>query len=248
MTESTETDLPRLVIDDSARDPSSKLWYALPGGYFDIPLALLDADPGSAEGAYVEHIMGLVVDAAPEAERDRYLGAMRDMRFMVRQMRTEGVFGCSLGMHHADDGSSAVSVFTVALQDIEWAPPKVIALRAVSLRECPENVGVLSLPGRHPAAVSDTVARVPAAEGLPSQDLYQCNLYVPAPSGTQLAVLTLSSPAVGSRREYRDMMEGIAHTVSFQDPMPEIERAARGENGADGPSSNVQNAIAADFG
>ena len=69
---------------------------------------------------------------------------------------------------------------------------------------------------------------------------------MPAPSGTQLGVLTLSSTAVGSRTHYRDMMAGIAHTVSFHDPMPEIERAARGD-GSDG-TGGVAGDIASDFG
>ncbi|MGR6973076.1 hypothetical protein ACU639_26380 [Streptomyces cynarae] len=87
---------------------------------------------------------------------------------------------------------------------------------------------------------------MPALEGLPSQDLYQCNLYIPAPSGTQLGVFTLSGTAVGSRKHYRDMMEGFAATVSFQDPLPEIERAARGDT-ADGAGSAADD-IVADFG
>ncbi|WP_210582693.1 hypothetical protein [Streptomyces sp. GESEQ-4] len=237
---------PRLLIDDSARDPSSKIWYALPGGYFDIPLDALDAEPGSEHEARLKYLMALVADCAPEAERDRYAGTVQDVRHMVRYMRTEGIIGCSLGMHYADDGSSAASVITVALKDIEWAPPKLTAVRAVSLRECPENVGLLTLPGGRPGSMSDTLVTTPAVTGMAAQELYQCNLYVPAPSGVQLAVLTLSTVAVNSRRHYRDLMESIAHTVTFQDPMPEIERAARGE-GADG-GSTIKDDIAADFG
>ncbi|MFE6175329.1 hypothetical protein [Streptomyces sp. NPDC056464] len=41
-------------------------------------------------------------------------------------------------------------------------------------------------------------------------------------------------------------MEGIAHTVSFHDPLPEIERAARGD-GTDG-GRTVKDDIAGDFG
>ncbi|MFE5895285.1 hypothetical protein ACFQ6E_41120 [Streptomyces sp. NPDC056462] len=237
---------PRLLIDDSARDPSSKIWYALPGGYFDVPLAALDAEPGSEQEERLENLMALVVDCAPETERDRYAGAVHDVRHMVRYMRSEGIIGCSLGMHYADDGSSAVSVFTVALKDIEWAPPKLTAVRAVSLRESPENVGLLTLPGGRPGSVSDTLVTTPAVAGGVAQELYQCNLYVPAPSGAQLAVLTLSTVAVNSRRHYRDLMESIAHTVAFQDPMPEIERAARGDGGGSGRT--VKDDIAGDFG
>ncbi|MER6016023.1 hypothetical protein [Streptomyces bluensis] len=236
----------RLVIDDTARDPSAKIWYALPGGYVDVPLDALDADPGSEQEADLDHLTALIVDCAPESEHDRYAGALRDVRYMVRQMQREGIVGCSLGMHYADDGSSAVSVFTVALRDIEWAPPKLTAVRAVSLRECPENVALLTLPGGRPGAVSDTLVTMPALVGMPAQELYQCNLYVPAPSGVQLAVLTLSTTAVGSRKHYRELMEGMAYTVSFNDPMPEIERAARGDD--DGGGDRIRDSITADFG
>lgn len=235
-----------LVIDDTAKDPSSKIWYALPAGFFATPIDALDPEPGSERESQLEQALALVLDLAPEDQRDRYAGALRDVRFMAAQMRSEGVIACSLGMHYADDGSSASSVFTVALRDIEWAPAKITAVRAVSLRECAENVGLLTLPGGRPASISDTLITMPALEGVPSQDLYQCNLYIPAPSGTQLGVLTLSSTAVGSRKHYRDMMEGIAHTVSFHDPLPEIERAARGDT-ADG-TGGIGNDIASDFG
>ena len=42
------------------------------------------------------------------------------------------------------------------------------------------------------------------------------------------------------------MLEGLAHTVSLHDPLPEIERAARGDT-PDGAGS-VADDIAADFG
>ncbi|MFF4212692.1 hypothetical protein ACFYZE_25695 [Streptomyces sp. NPDC001796] len=234
----------RLLIDESARDPSAKIWYALPRGYVDVPLDALDAEPGSEYEAQLDNVMALIADCAPESERARYVGALRDVRYMVRQMQSEGVIGCSLGMHHADNGSSAVSVVTVALRDIEWAPPKLTVVRAVSLRECSENVALLALPGGRPGTVSDTLVTMPAIAGNPAQELYQCNLYIAAPSGVQLAVLTLSTTAVGSRKHYRELMEGIAYTVSFSNPMPEIERAARD----DGAGGDIRDCITADFG
>ncbi|MFC3578153.1 hypothetical protein ACFOZ0_33840 [Streptomyces yaanensis] len=246
MTEDSVASPLRLFIDDSARDPSSKIWYALPGGYLNVPLDALDAAPGTEHEARLEHLMALVADSAPEAERDRFAGTVRDVRYMVREMHSEGIIGCALGMHYADDGSSAVSVVTVALRDIEWAPPKVTAVRAATLRESAENVELVTLPGGLSGAVSDSLLTVPAVAGMPIQELYQCNVYIPAPSGVQLAVLTLSTVAVDSRKHYRDLMLAIAYTVSFHDPMRDIERAARGEE-ADGPGS-IANGIAADFG
>lgn len=162
-------------------------------------------------------------------------------------MRSEGVIGCSLGMHFAGDGSSALSVVTAALRDIEWAPPKLTAVRAVSLRESPANVELLTLPGGRPGSISDTLVTVPAVAGMPAQDLYQCDVYIPAPSGAQLAVLTLSTTAVSARAHYRDWMEAIAHTVAFHDPLPEIERTVRGD-GPDAGSDRVKDSITADFG
>ncbi|GGX49164.1 hypothetical protein [Streptomyces chartreusis] len=247
MTEMTEksAEVPkRLFIDDSARDPSSKIWYALPGGFFDVPVDALDPEPGSEQEAHLDQALALVLDLAPGDRRDRYAGALRDVRFMAGQMRSEGIIACSLGMHYADDGSSAPSVLTVALRDIEWAPAKVTAVRAVSLRESAENVALLTLPGSRPAAISDTLITMPDLDGAPGQEVYQCTLHIPAPSNTRLGVLTLSTTAVPSRAHYRALMEVIAHTVSFHDPLPEIERTTRDENatGLDG------GAIASDFG
>ncbi|MFI1732724.1 hypothetical protein ACH40E_26650 [Streptomyces acidicola] len=253
MTEKTEktentTEKPlRLVIDDSARDTSAKLWYALPDGYLDVPLEALDPAPGTEHEEQFMSTMALILDCVPEEQRDRYVGALRDMRFMVAQMRSEGVIGCSLGMHFAGDGSSALSVVTAALRDIEWAPPKLTAVRAASLRESPTNVKLLTLPGGRPGSISDTLVTAPAVAGMPAQDLYQCDVYIPAPSGAQLAVLTLSTTAVSGRAHYRDWMEAIAHTVAFHDPLPEIERTVRGD-GPDAGSDRVKDSITADFG
>lgn len=235
-----------LVIDESAKDPSSKLWYALPAGFFGIPIDALAPEPGSERETHLEQALALVLGLAPEEQRDRYTGALRDVRFMAAQMRSEGVIACSLGMHYADDGSSASSVFTVALRDIDWAPAKITAVRAATVRESAENVELLTLPGGRPASINDTVITMPALEGVPSHDVYQCNLYVPAPSGMQLGVLTLSTTAVGSREHYRELLAGIAYTVSFHDPLPEIERAARGDS-ADGAGGGADD-IASDFG
>ncbi|QOV36812.1 hypothetical protein IM697_43845 [Streptomyces ferrugineus] len=237
----------RLVIDDSARDTTAKLWYALPDGYLDVPLEALDPAPGTEYEEQFTNVMTLILSCAPEEQRDRYVGALRDMRFMVARMRGEGVLGCSLGMHFADDGSSATSVITAALRDIEWAPPKLTAVRAVSSRENATNVELLTLPGVRPGSFCDTLVTVPAVAGMPAQELYQCDVYIPAPSGTQLAVLSLSTTAVSARGHYRDLMKGVAHTVSFHDPLPEIERTVRGD-GADVGSDRVTKSITADFG
>jgi hypothetical protein len=242
-----QTPLPRLVIEDSALDPTSQIWYALPGGFVDIPLAALAPEPGTEGEQRLEQAMALVLEATPGAVRDRYLGALRDVHAMARYMQREGVIGCSMGMHLADDGSGALSVFTVALRDIEWAPPKLTALRAVAERQSAQNIAALVLAGGHPASVADTVVPRFSAPGLPPQDLYQCNVYVPDPAGARLAILTLSTTAVGVRSHYRQMMEGIAYTVSFVDPMPEIERAVRGEGGTVG-SDQIKDQIASDFG
>ncbi|MEV6997537.1 hypothetical protein AB0N62_07520 [Streptomyces sp. NPDC093982] len=237
----------RLVIDDSARDSSAKLWYALPDGYLDVPLEALDPAPGTEYEEQFANVMALILASAPEDQRDRYVGALRDMRFMVGQMRSEGVIGCSLGMHFAGDGSSAMSTVTVALRDVEWAPPKLTAVRAVSLRESAVNVKLLTLPGGRPGSVSDTLVTTPAMAGMPAQDLYQCDVYIPAPSGTQLAVLTLSTTSVSARAHYREWMEAIAHTVAFHDPLPDIERTVQGD-GPDADRDGIDTTITADFG
>ncbi|WP_189039872.1 hypothetical protein [Streptomyces daqingensis] len=234
--------LPRLVIDDSARDTTSKIWYALPSGFMAVPLERLSPSTGSEPEQQLEKVETLVLDAAPAEVREHYLGALRDVRAMAEYMQREEIIDCCMGMHLADDGSSAASVFTVTLQQIDWSPPKVTVLRAVASRESAANIGLLTLPGDNPASVADTLVREFSVPGQRPQDLYQCTVYVPDPSGLQLAILTLSTTAVSVRPHYRQMMEGVAYTVSFVDPMPEIERAARGG------FSRVKDDIASDFG
>ncbi|MDQ8702017.1 hypothetical protein RCO28_05865 [Streptomyces sp. LHD-70] len=61
----------------------------------------------------------------------------------------------------------------------------------------------LRLPGGGRGSFCDTLVTAPAVAGMPAQDLYQCDVYIPAPSGYQPAVLSLSTTAVGSRRGVR---------------------------------------------
>lgn len=239
--------LPRLIIDESAKDRSSRIWYALPGSFIEIPLSAMDPAPGSTEEAYLSEAMGAVLEAAPESTRGTYAAALNDVRIMSRYMRREGIIACCLGMHADDDGSPSLAVFTVSLNAIEWTPAKITAARAIVDRHNIENIGFLTLPGGHPASVSDTVVSQFSAGGMDPEDIYQCNLYVPDPAGTQLATLTLTSTSVRSRRHYRDLMEGIAHTVAFQDPLPDIERTARKIADAK-TGQSTQKDIADDFG
>jgi hypothetical protein len=239
--------LPRLVIDETAKDRSSRIWYALPGSFIEIPISAMDPAPGSPEEAYLSQAMGVVLDAVPEPTHETYVGALNDVRVMSRYMRREGIIACCLGMHAEDDGSPSLAVFTVSLSAIEWTPAKITAARAILDRDNIENMGFLTLPGGHPASVTDTVVSQLSAGGIDPEDVYQCNLYVPDPAGTQLATLTLTSTSVSSRRHYRELMEGIAPTVAFQDPLPDIERTAR--KIADAKSGqSAQKDIADDFG
>ncbi|MDQ0993959.1 hypothetical protein [Streptomyces sp. V3I7] len=241
MERSTDQSSFTLGIADSARDATSKLWFATPRGFMDVPLAALGPDQGTELDANFDGFVGHLLEAVEEEARERCLEAMLAVRFLARMMRNEGMIGCFLGMHFADDGTSAASVLTVALRDIEWAPPKMTATRAVTLRENSTNVGLLTLPGGLPAGVSETLVQVPGEGARPTQELYQCDLYVPSPSGVQLAILNLSTTCTSSRTYYRQLLEAIAPTVSFTDPTPEIDRAVNGPSAA-------QNQITSDFG
>lgn len=239
--------LPRLVLDESARDRGADVWYALPGSFIDVPLSALHPAPGTDDETQLKQAMGAVLQATPEDFREQYAASLRDVRAMSAYMAREGIVACCLGMHSDDDGSPSLAVFTLALRSIEWAPAKITAARAVTERDGIENVGLLRLPGGHSASVSDTVVSQFSAGGMEPRDFYQCNVYVPDPAGTQVATLTLTTTSVATRRHYRDLMEGVANTVCFEDPVPDIERTVR-ESAAAQTGNSARNAIVDDFG
>lgn len=211
-----------LAIHPSVREPGDGIWFATPAGFTALPLDALLAPPNAVESAKFREALDPVLSSAPdEASRQRFIATLVAAQRMFYPMRAEGTVHCSLGVHGDDtdngDGSVLISLFTVTWVDTSWAPRGVTAARAIADAEGLTHIEYTELPGG-PASFSETIRTPTAESGFPQEPLLQVHAHLPHPDGKSLALLTMSTPAVARREQYRAILCKVAETVSFEDP------------------------------
>ncbi|MFJ4831417.1 hypothetical protein ACIP79_16055 [Streptomyces sp. NPDC088747] len=226
----------RFAVADSARDPDADIWFAEPAGFTALPLEALVASPGSRAAEELRTAFGPFLEAAPdEVARQQFVAQVAVGQQMLGALREVGTVHCSIGLHRDDvaeaslrtgKGRPLLSLFTLSWRDTAVAPRAVTAARAVTSAEGHSHVGYLELPCG-PATVSETVRTASADSGLSQSPLLQVHVHVPHPDCRRLVVLTLSTTAVVRREEYRAVLQQIAETVSFDNPLEPSGSATR---------------------
>ncbi|MFE2063169.1 hypothetical protein ACFXDH_12305 [Streptomyces sp. NPDC059467] len=213
---------PQVVIDDSATDPHAGIWFAVPGGFTELPIDVLLAAPASAEADRLRQALVPLVEAIPDGVTRQFIAQLAWGQQLLRALREVGTVHCALGIHRDDvadgGGGTLHSLFTVSWRDIAWAPRSVSAARAVATAEDHTRVEYLDLPSG-PAAIGETVRTPSPDSGLPPTPLLQIHAYLPHPDHKRLAVLTLSTTAVERRLQYRAILHSIAELTSFESPL-----------------------------
>ncbi|MEU2774168.1 hypothetical protein ABZ646_14810 [Streptomyces sp. NPDC007162] len=216
---------PQVIIDDSANDPHAGIWFAVPGGFTELPIDALLAAPASPEADRLREALAPLAEAIPDGvTRQQFIAQLASGQQLLRALREVGTVHCALGVHRDDvtgsAGETLHSLFTVSWRDIAWAPRPVSAARAVATAEQHAHVEYLELPSG-PASMGETV-RTPSPDfGLPPTPLLQIHAHLPHPDGKRLAVLTLSTTAVERRAQYRAILHNIAELTSFESPLSE---------------------------
>ncbi|MGW5650989.1 hypothetical protein [Streptomyces humi] len=193
------------VIDESARRADTDVWFALPPGFVPLPLEELTAARD------------------PERTAGRLTGLGPVLR-LAHLFLAAGAVRCCLGLHADDqaDGGPLLSLFTLAWRPTGWAPRSVLAARAASGSATAEYLETLELPCG-PAALVQTRLEAPSELDLHTPGgLLQITAHIPCPDGRRMAILSLATTAVERARLYRDLLRGIAGTVSFEDPLPVV--------------------------
>ncbi|MFJ9901876.1 hypothetical protein ACIRVK_03035 [Streptomyces sp. NPDC101152] len=219
---------PRVVIDDSVNDPYAGIWFAVPGGFTEMPLDVLLASPASAEADRLREAIAPLVAAFPDAmARQQFIAQLASGQQLLRALREVGTVHCSLGVHHDDlgagSGQALHSLFTVSWRDIAWSPRSVNAARAVASAEEHSDIEYLELPSG-PASMGETVRTASPGSGIPALPLLQIQAYLPHPDCRRMAVLMLSTTAVERRLEYRAILRQIAELTSFESPLAEAQQ------------------------
>ncbi|MFE9399044.1 hypothetical protein [Streptomyces flavidovirens] len=232
------------VYAEAASKPQPVFWYGLPHGYLQ-----LDLDPP------FEQVVALInqVLSLPDELRDRAEEVVRFYTGVVGLLNAQQVQGCAIGLHPDEAGGVVSSVLTVSTVPASGVNAKlVLASMAGTAADNPdEGMRPLELPcgtGFIAEKMRRTVApgRPPEGTDAPLEGVvWQGTVAVTGSGMPDIVVVQLVTAAVELADDYRNVLLGVAHTLSFKDPSP---REAPGGDGSTGGGSAATNAIRNDFG
>ncbi|NEC87613.1 hypothetical protein [Streptomyces sp. SID12501] len=213
----------RVIVDDSASDPSAGIWFAVPGGFTELPIDILLAAPASVEADRLQQALAPLVEAIPDGvTRQQFIAQLASGQQLLRALREVGTVHCALGVHRDDtagnNGETLHSLFTISWRDIAWSPRAVSAARAVATADQHSNIEYLDLPSG-PASMGETLRTPTPESGLPSTPMLQIYAYLPHPDCKRMAILMLSTTAMARRDQYREILRQIAELTSFESPL-----------------------------
>ncbi|MEV4038123.1 hypothetical protein [Streptomyces umbrinus] len=217
---------PVFILDDSVKDPDTELWFAEPSGFTALPFGSLLPEPGSPTADELRAVVAPFLESAPsEMARQQFIAQFAAGQQLLGVLREVGTVHCSIGLHRDDveegrtsSGQTLLSLFTLSWRDTAVAPRGVTAARAVAVKEGHTHIECVELPCG-PATFSESVRAPSVDSGLPQLGLLQVHAHLPHPDCKRLVVLTLSTTAVARRDQYRAILQQIAETVSFDDPL-----------------------------
>lgn len=217
---------PVFILHESVEDLGTEAWFAEPPGFTALPIDALLSEPDSPAADELRTALAPFLDTAPdEMTRQRFIADFAQGQQLLGAMREVGTVHCSIGLHRDDvddtgtsNSQPLFSLFTLSWRDTAVAPRAVTAARAVTSAEGHTHISYLELPCG-PASLSETVRTASADSGLPQLPLLQVHAHLPHPDCKRLVVLTLSTTAVVRREQYRAVLQQIAETVSFDNPL-----------------------------
>ncbi|MDX3456962.1 hypothetical protein PV396_34280 [Streptomyces sp. ME02-8801-2C] len=217
---------PAFVLHDSVNDPQAELWFAQPAGFTDLPFKVFLSEPGSPAADNLRAAVAPFLDSAPnELVRQQFIANVASGQQLLGALHEVGTVHCSIGLHRddvddagANIGQPLLSFFTISWRDTAVSPRGVTAARAVTSAVGHTRIEFLELPCG-PATLSESTLSPPAESGLSQQPLLQVHAHLPHPDCKRMAVLTVSTTAVARRAEYRGILQQIAETVSFENPL-----------------------------
>lgn len=226
--------------------PKPAFWYGIPHGYLSMDLA-----------PSVENLEGLIdqICALPSELRDDAEQVLRFYASFITSMNKQDVQACLVGMHPDESGGAAMSVLTVSMVSTNGANAElaVADMAGTGATDRPqEGIVPLQLPcglGFLAEKKQRTAAPGQAPEGSderPKGTVWQGAVAVADADRSSVIMLQLVTPAVDQAEDYRNILIGLAHTVTFTDPYASGTGAEGGAG--DGSHGVAAEAIRNDFG
>lgn len=231
------------VLTDTGNQRKPLLWYGLPHGYLQ-----LDLDPP------VERVVELIkqVLSLPDELRDRAERVVRFYAGVVGLLNAQNVLGCALGLHPDDAGGVTSSVLTVSSFPTSGTNAKLVlaSLAGTAADRPDEGLRPLKLPCGV-GFLAEKRRRAPAtgtsSEGGDASSevtVWQGTVAAMGPGTGDIVLLQLVTAAVDLADSYRDVLLGVAHTLTFTDPAS----ADSVDDGSETPAAAESDAIRNDFG
>ncbi|THA24205.1 hypothetical protein E4198_05130 [Streptomyces sp. RKND-216] len=219
-------------------------WYEIPHGYLR-----LDVYPTAER---LDDLARQIL-ALPEEVRERADEVFRLYCIVMWEMQKRLVQGCAMGMHPDDRGGVTTSVLTLFSVETRNVDPKaaLVTLMASGAGESAET-GIV--PVELPCGLgfqTETVRRT-MAPGRPEgggdepeqQPVWQGTIAIPDVRSSAIIAVQLVTSSVDLADDYRNVLRGVASTVSFTNPA-----LADGASGAVEPEpGSAAEAVRNDFG
>jgi hypothetical protein len=205
------------------------VWVDFPDGYTALPLDGLDS--------LMEKAAPVLVEEAPPELRDQVAPVLETLAVLLAQLAARNVLYCGLGRHlDAVTGEMVTSTLTVShLGFPSKSNPRVLLARLLQAGADAGDAGHVDLVdlGEKPALIRESVTRIdprtalappgdpPPADPAPSVSLppvFQLQALVPAPDGTAVVMVEVSTPAITAGPQFRTLFAAAAASVRFTAP------------------------------
>ncbi len=190
---------------------SPPVWFRLPPGFHDI-------GPGNRASlnAFAETL------GSPAAQRE--LSQLMDA---LEQLTVHDIVHTALGLHPEEPVGVTTSLFSLTVRRAEQPNPRLAVARtalAIS-RSALWTSAVrrfIDLPSALPCCLVAGVICVPDVD----HKLFQARVTTVHPDGLHLLILDLTSASTQHADAYTDILEAVAHTLTFADPEASTPTAA----------------------
>ncbi|MER8012122.1 hypothetical protein [Streptomyces sp. NPDC094149] len=192
-------------------------WYGIPHGY-----GKLDLNPPRER----MEKLALELNALSAERRLRASQVLQFYAGMVRALTAQNVHMCAVGYHPGDDGTIVASTLTISTVSTSGKNSKLVIadLAATAADDPASGMRPLELPCGL-GYLTEERKRIVAPGGDPQSpegprrgDVWQGTIAATGSGTPDIILIQLVTPAVHLADVYREILLGVAHTVTFTDP------------------------------
>ena len=206
------------VAQEAASQSQPLFWFNMPRGFVQ-----LDLNPSIERvEALVEQVLNLPDDLRGHAER-----VLQFWAGIITLMNANDVQVSAIGLHPDDNDGISFSVFTVSTVSTSGANPKLVLARLLETGaeikddemrplELPCGIGFLMEKERRTVAPRSVPER---GNSIPEGTVWQGTVAVAGTGSSDITVLQLVTAALDLTEDYRNVLLGIAATLTFSNPL-----------------------------